>query len=225
MGRGRIGSIEIGKQLQRVHTKHTPVTMSAWINAVSIISLCCVCLTLNACRLAHVLSTQYSENIARASYGTEANHPGLNDGNTETVATLPAANVRNFIIRFADVHPVRKIVIHNENLFRFEMEYLNPDTGKWQEFHNVIQRRNLEGRRAQPTFEIDKLNFKTQMIRINVSRTVDDIIVNKFTRDPGDKIVNQRKVLAGQYLPHFRVVRPSVAQVREIEIYHLAEKK
>ncbi|MXV78625.1 hypothetical protein F4X73_13900 [Candidatus Poribacteria bacterium] len=225
MGTRRIGSSEIGKHLQRTSTKNTPLPMSVWINTVSIISLCCVCLSLNACRLAHVLSTQYSENIARASYGTEANHPGLIDGKTETVATLPAANVRNFIIRFADVHPVRKIVVHNGNLFRFEMEYLNPDTGKWQEFENVIQRRNLEGKRAQPIFEFDRLNFKTQMIRINVSRTVDDIIVNKFTRDPGDKIVNQRRELAGRYQPHFRVVRPSVAQVREIEVYHLAQKK
>lgn len=194
-------------------------------NILFVLFLCTVCLYLNACRLAHVLSTEYSENIAGASYGTEANHPGLNDGNTETLATLPAANERNFIIRFEDVHPVRKIVIHNGNLFRFEMEYLSPDTGEWKSFHSVIQRRNLEGKRAQATYVIDRLNFHTQMIRINVSRTVDDIIVNKFTRDPGDKIVNQRNVLAGHYIPHFRVVRPSVAQIREIEVYHLAEKK
>ena len=225
MGTRRIGGTEIRKQLQRITTQNTPPAMSVWIKTVTIIGLCCICLSLNACRLAHVLSTQYSENIARASYGTEANHPGLNDGNPETVATLPAANVRNFIIRFADVHPVRKIVVHNENLFRFDMEYLNPDTGKWQEFKNVIQRRNLEGKRAQSMFVFDRLNFKTQMIRINVSRTVDDIIVNKFTREPGDKIVNERRELAGQYLPHFRVVRPSVAQVREIEVYHLAKSE
>ena len=105
------------------------------------------------------------------------------------------------------------------------MEYLNPDTGEWKSFHSVIQRRNLEGKRAQANYVIDRLNFHTQMIRINVSRTVDDIIVNKFTRDPGDKIVNQRNVLAGHYIPHFRVVRPSVAQIREIEVYHLAQKK
>ena len=225
MGRGRIGSIKIGKHLQYAFTKNTLSDMSFWINAVSILSIFCVFLCLNACRFAHVLSTQYSENIAGASYGTEANHPGLNDGNTKTMATLPAANVRNFVIRFADVHPVRKIVIHNGNLFRFEMEYLNPDTGKWQGFHSVIQRRNLEGKRSQSTYVIDRLNFQTQMIRIKVSRTVDDIVVNKFTRDPGDKIVNQRNVIAGQYAPHFRVVRPSVAQVREIEVYHLTQNK
>ena len=181
------------------------------------------CLHFNACRLAQVLSTQYSENIATANYGTEANHPGLNDGNLETIATLPAKNDRNFIIRFAETHPVRKIVIHNGNLFRFQVEYLNSDTDKWETFHSVIQRRNLEGKRAQPTFVIDRLNIETKMIRIAVSRTVDDIIVNKVKLNQGDKVVNRRMTIGNQYYPHYRVVRPSIAQVREIEIYHLAK--
>lgn len=190
--------------------------------------VCCllfICLNISACRLASILSTQYSENIAQANYGTEANHPGLNDGNLETVATVPARNERNFVIRFAEVHPVRKIVIHNENLFRFAMDYLNPETGKWETFHSVIQRRNLEGKRAQSEFVFDRLNFRTQMIRITVTRTVDDIVVNKFVTDAGDKVVNQRTTMAGQYLPHYRVVRPSIAQIREIEVYHLAQNK
>lgn len=184
-----------------------------------------ICLSLNACHFAGFLSTPYSENIARAGYGTEANHPGLNDGNIETVATLPAQNERNFIIRFADVHPVRKIVVYNENLFRFQMDYLSTETGKWETFHTVIQRRNLEGKRAQSKYVFDKLNFHTQMIRITVTRTVDDIIVNKIKTDPGDRVVNQRKDLAGQYFPHYRVIRPSIAQIREIEVYHLAKTK
>lgn len=194
-------------------------------NLFCVFYLLFICLSMSACRLASVLSTQYSENIAQANYGTEANHPGLNDGNLETVATLPARNDRNFLIRFAEAHPVRKIVIHNGNLFRFQMDYLNSETGKWETFHSVIQRRNLEGRRAQPTFVFDRLNFHTQMIRITVTRTVDDIVVNKFVTDHGDKVVNQRKTMAGQYLPHYRVVRPSIAQIREIEVYHLAKNK
>ena len=95
------------------------------------LSICCLlfsCLHLNACRVAQMLSTQYSENIASAAYGTEANHPGMNDGNLKTLATLPAQNERNFIVRFAEIHPVRKIIIHNGNLFRFEMHYLNAET-------------------------------------------------------------------------------------------------
>lgn len=193
-------------------------------NVVFIVPLLFICLHLNGCQLAHILSTQYSDNIAIANYGTEANHPGLNDGNLQTVATLPAQNERNFVIRFADIHPVRKIIIHNGNLFRFQMESLNPETNKWETFHSVTQRRNLEGKRAQPTFVIDRLNLQTQMIRIAVTRTVDDIVVNKVVTDPGDKVVNRRMTMGSQYFPHYRVVRPSKAQIREIEIYHLAKK-
>ena len=193
-----------------------------------ILMLCClttICLHLNACRVAQVLSTQYSENIASAAYGTEANHPGINDGNLETLATLPARNERNFIIRFAEVHPVRKIIIHNINLFRFEMDYLNPETGEWETFHTVIQRRNIGDDRAQPEFVFDRLNFQTKMIRVAVTRTVDDVIVNKIVAEPGDKVVDRRTTLVGQYYPHYRVMQPAAAQIREIEVYHLAENK
>jgi len=192
------------------------------------LTICCLVVSslhLNACRVAQVLSTQYSENIASAAYGTEANHPGMNDGNLETLATLPARNERNFIIRFAEVHPVRKIIIHNSNLFRFEMDYLNPETGEWETFHTVIQRRNIGDERAQPEFVFDRLNFQTKMIRVAVTRTVDDVIVNKIVAEPGDKIVDRRTTLVGQYYPHYRVMQPAIAQIREIEVYHLAQNK
>lgn len=189
------------------------------------ICLLFLCLSLNACRLAQILSTQYSENIAQANFGTETNHPGLNDGNIETIATIPASNERYFIVRFTDVKPVRKIIVHNGNLFRFKMEYLNPKSDEWVIFHSVIQRRNLQGKSAQGMYVFDRLNFQTQMIRITVTRTVDDIVINKLEPDPGDKIVDQRNTMFDQYLPHYRVVRPSIAQVREIEVYHLAKNK
>ena len=192
-----------------------------------VISICCLlflALHLNACRVAQVLSTQYSENIASAAYGTEANHPGVNDGNLKTLATLPAQNERNFIIRFADIHPVRKIIIHNGNLFRFAMEYLNEETGKWETFDTVIQRRDVGDERAQAEFVFDRLNFRTKMIRVTVTRTVDDAVINKVMAEPGDKIVDRRTTIAGRYFPHYRVMQPAVAQIREIEIYHLAEK-
>ena len=58
------------------------------------LTICCltaICLHLNACRVAQVLSTQYSENIASAAYGTEATHPGMNDGSLETIGNTPGA--------------------------------------------------------------------------------------------------------------------------------------
>ncbi len=198
------------------------VPRSSAYQSVILLWLLIICLQLNACRIVEVLSTRYSENMALTNYGTEANHPGLNDGNVETLATLPARNDRNFIIRFAEIKPVRKIIIHNGNLFRFEMDYLNEETGEWETFDSIIQRRNLDGESAQPTFVFDRLNFQTQMLRVTVTRTVDDIIVNKIIAEPGDKVLDRRTTLAGQYYPHYRVVQPAIAQLREIEVYHLA---
>lgn len=194
-------------------------------NLFHIVSLFLICFSLNACQLASILSTQYSENIAHTNYGTEANHPGLNDGNLQTVATIPGKNARHFVLRFAKVEPVRKIVIYNENLFRFEIDYLNPETEKWETFHTVTQRRDLKGKRANSMFVVDRLNLRTQMLRLTVTRTVDDIIVNKVVKEPGDRVVNQRQTIGGIYSPHYRVIRPSSAQVREIEVYHLAKNK
>lgn len=191
--------------------------------ALSICCLIAIGLHLNACKVAQVLSTQYSPNIASATYGTEANHPGINDGNLETLATLPAQNERNFIVRFAEIHPVRKIIIHNGNLFRFEMDYLDDETGEWETFDTVIQRRNIGDERAQAEFVFDRLDFQTKMIRVHVTRTVDDVIVNKILAEPGDKVIDQPKTLAGRYFPHYRIMQPAIAQIREIEIYHLAE--
>ena len=73
--------------------------------------------------------------------------------------------------------------------FGFKMEFLNPESDKWEIFHSVIQRRNLQGKSAQGMYVFDRLNFHTQMIRITVTRTVDDIVINKLEPDPGDKIV------------------------------------
>ena len=63
------------------------------------------------------------------------------------------------------------------------------------------------------------------MIRVAVTRTVDDVIVNKIVAEPGDKIVDRRTTLVGQYYPHYRVMQPAIAQIREIEVYHLAQNK
>jgi hypothetical protein len=170
------------------------------------------------------LSTQWSENFALATHGTKGNHPALNDGNLETIAAVPAKNERVFTLKFPDVRSVRKIVIHNGNLFRFEVDYLDTKTDQWKTIHSVRQRRDIQNQNAQSTYVIDRLNFQTDMIQINVSRTVDDDIITKPIREPGDKVVDRRLTLGGLYYPHFRVVRPAWAQIREVQVYHLASK-
>ena len=182
------------------------------------------CISLSGCVWSSLLSNSWSENIALASYGSKANHPALNDGKLETVAAVAAKNERIFTLKFPEIKPVRKIVIHNGNLFWFYVDYWDIDDLEWKTLHSVRQLRDIGDGRAPSEIVIDRLDCQTNMLRINVSRTVDDHIVTKAIAEPGDKIVNRGHTLAGAYHPHFRVIQPAWAQVREIEVYHLASK-
>jgi len=185
-----------------------------------------MCVSLAGCVWAPVLSNQWGENFALAAYGTEANHPSLNDGNLETVSVVyPIEGERIFTLKFVAVKPIQKIVIHNENLFRFNVDYLDTETGEWKTVYEVRQRRDIGKERVQLKYVIDRLNFQTNMIRIKVLRTVDDRVVSKGTVRPNDKVVNYQKgTFLGHYEEHFRVINPAMAGVREIEVYHLVAK-
>ena len=184
------------------------------------------CVTLSGCVWSSVLSTEWSENIALTSFGTQATHPALNDGKRDTIATARLMNrERVFEIKFDSIRPVRRIIIHNHNLFRFDVDYRDTKTTEltWKNAHSVRQRRGVGDQRAQPKFVIDRLNFKTDIVRIKVTRTVDDRVISKPVADPGDMIVDHiRRTVGGRYVEYFRVIAPSIAEVNEIEVYHLA---
>ena len=192
-----------------------PFAMFLWITA---------CISLSGCVWSSLLSNSWSENFALATYGSKANHPALNDGKIDTVAAVAAKNERIFTLKFPEVKPVRKIIIHNGNLFWFQVDYWDLDDFEWKTVHSVRQLRDIGKNRVPDEIVIDRLNCRTNTIRINVSRTVDDHIVTKVLLAPGDKVVDRRTTLAGAYYPHFRVIQPAWAQVREIEVYHLASK-
>jgi hypothetical protein len=182
------------------------------------------CVGLSGCVWSSLLANSWSENFALASYGSEANHPALNDGRLDTVAAVAAKNERIFTLRFPEVKQVRKIIVHNVNLFWFHVDYWDLDKFEWKTVHSVRQLRDIGEGRVQSEIVIDRLNCRTNIIRINVSRTVDDNVITKVMLAPGDKVVDRRTTLAGAYYPHFRVIQPAWAQVREIEVYHLASK-
>ncbi|MDE0298303.1 MAG: hypothetical protein OXN17_06695 [Candidatus Poribacteria bacterium] len=193
------------------------------------LGVCCLfllCITVSGCVWSSVLSTDWSDNIALTSYGTQATHPALNDGKRDTIATATLRNKeRVFGIKFDSVKPVRRIVIYNHNLFRFDVDYRDTKASepKWKNAHSVRQRRGVGDQRAQPKFVIDRLNFQTDVIRIKVSRTVDDRVISKPIADPDDMIVDHiRRTVGGRYVEYFRVIAPSIAAVNEIEVYHLA---
>ena len=182
------------------------------------------CFSLYGCVWSSLLSNSWSENFALASYGSKANHPALNDGRLDTVAAVAAKNERIFTLKFPEVKSVRKIIIHNGNLFWFHVDYWDLDDFEWKTVHSVRQLRDIGESRVSAEIVIDRLNCRTNTIRINVSRTVDDTVVTKVLLAPGDKVVDRRTTLAGAYYPHFRVIQPALAHVREIEVYHLASK-
>ena len=86
------------------------------------------------------------------------------------------------------------------------------------------QRRNIGTGRTQTQYLVDRLNVETNMIRIDVSRTVDDDIVPKPIPEPGDKVVNRKLTVGRLYIPHFRVIDQAPAKIREVEVYQLAER-
>lgn len=183
-----------------------------------------VCISLFGCVLPSALSTPWSENVALATYGTEGSHPALNDGKLETVAAIPAKNERIFMLKFPAVKPVRKIVIYNGNLYWFGVDYWDTNALEWKTFHSARQRRDIKNQNAQSEFVLDRLNFQTNMLRITVSRTVDDFVITKPVAERGDKILDRQLTIGGVYLPHYRILQPAWAQIREIEVYHLARK-
>ncbi|MBB14871.1 hypothetical protein CMK22_06335 [Candidatus Poribacteria bacterium] len=174
----------------------------------------------------NMLSTQWSNNLALASNKTEASDPAVNDGKLGTIAVVDPANHRVFGLKFAQTYRVRKVIIYNVNLFRFDLDYWDLVHQEWKQAHSVLQRRNLDGMRVQPKYVIDRLNFQTNMLRLTVRRTVDDQVISKTNPDPNDKVVNKiRKNFFGRLVTYFRVLQPSYASLREIEVYTLAKQE
>jgi hypothetical protein len=184
-----------------------------------------MCFGLAGCVWLSALSTQWSENFALETYGTEANHPFINDGKLDTVAMVGGGNMpRVFTLKFPDVQKVRRIIIHNDNLFWFHVDYFDTETSEWETCYSMRQRRNIGNQRTQPQYLVDRLNVETNMIRIDVSRTVDDDVVPKPIAEPGDKVVNRKLTVGRLYMPHYRVIAQAPARIREIEVYQLAER-
>lgn len=188
-----------------------------------------VCLSLSGCVWSSILSTEWSENIALATVGTQATHPALNDGRLDTVATTAIKNKeRVFALKFDSIKPVRRIIIYNQNLFRFDVDYRDTKVSEltWKHAHSVRQRRDVGDQRTQSKYVIDRLNFKTDMIRISVSRTIDDQVISKMQVGPDDMIVDHiRRTIGGRYVEYYRVMAPAIAAVSEIEVYHLATEQ
>jgi hypothetical protein len=170
-----------------------------------------------------ILTTNWSENYALDANGGKSETPVVNDGKLDTVAFSSAERPRHFIIQFAEPKTIRRIVIHNYNLFYFELQYWDNSKMEWKTFQTVLQRRDVKGvdsKTIQPEYEFGRFSFMTDKIRINVIRTVDDDIVSKDNPAQGDIVVDRiRKFIMGRFVEYYRVLVEKPAGVREIEVY------
>ena len=174
------------------------------------------------------MTTNWSENYARADYGTRATHPALIDGKIATVAqTPPRADPRELEIEFPELRRIRRIRIINENLYRFRLDYWDEKRDDWRTLKTVWQRRDVEGeeRVIQPIFDFKGINIETRRLRIVATRTVDDRIVAKTVPAPDDKVLDRvRQVVAGTWIEYYKIIVEAPARVREVEVYGIAKK-
>lgn len=183
---------------------------------------------LGAMGCAHLsrLETRWTENYA---LDATVNAEGLNDGKTNTVASTPLkADPREFIIEFPEPRRVQRIRLVNANLYRFSVAYWDMERKEWKAIQTVVQRRDVEGkeRRVQPLFEFTHFNVETNKIRVEVTRTVDDLIVSKVAPNPDDKILERVRTVVGKsWIEYYRVILESPAQIRELEIYGVLPRK
>lgn len=179
------------------------------------------------CHLSSILKNEPYENYAMFA---ESNPPKLTDGDINTIAQIPAdEETRRFTVQFVEPKHIRKIVIHNHNLFRFSIEYWDNRLQKWKTLESVRQRRDIEGisRRIQKEYVFKDLNFVADKLRIDVTRTVDDDVVSTTHLSPDDHIIDikRRNRLRGGYIEYYRVLKKSPASLRELEIYGTPESE
>jgi hypothetical protein len=193
-------------------------------------------LYLSACstQLNEIFSTQLTENYALASNGAIASDPSINDGKASTFGHSQGEE-REFVIDFDQERHVRKVIIINDNLFRFALQYwddnrLGPtgQRGTWRTAYEVRQRGGTEpgSEVVVPKFEI-RTNFKSKKVRVIVSRSIDDKTVGKYSVDQDDKVVDRRmsRNLFGQMVVVYRVLVEAPAKIWEIEAYGLVKRE
>ncbi|MFQ6041490.1 MAG: hypothetical protein ACE5PV_11590 [Candidatus Poribacteria bacterium] len=196
--------------------------MSRFSLSIALLFYSAILLT-SSCMWVPILETNWSENYALDANGGKSETPAINDGKIDTIAFSSARRPRHLIVQLSEPKKVRKIVVHNYNLFYFDLQYWDSDKMEWKTVQTVRQRRDAKGvdsKMIQPRFEFGRLNFMTDKIRINVIRTVDDDVVSKERPTQDDIIVNRiRKYIMGRFVEYYRVLVEKPAGVREIEVY------
>ncbi|RKY01681.1 hypothetical protein DRP77_09255 [Candidatus Poribacteria bacterium] len=172
-----------------------------------------------------LLGPNWSENYALQSMGAVASDPHINDGRYDTYGVAePSEKGRTFLITLPQPREIRRIVIYNYNLYKFDVRYWDLKRGVWRNAVVVRRRWSTSSRGAQERFDFRNVRFTTDKILIVVHRTVDDEVVDKLRLSPGDKVVGTRftNIFGGVPVQVYRVLLEKPAVLREVELYGLA---
>lgn len=186
-------------------------------------------------KFSSLLSESWSENYALAIYGAEASHPEINDGDMATWGIVRPPD-RVYTIAFPEEKKINRITVYSGNVVAYRILCWDKKTDKWKlagVLDSVKGRERVDSDRRQLVVpRLDhriNLNFKTDKIKLLVTRAESDGV--GMTRTPGenDKILNHRVEYIGagrsrRRVDIYDVFMEGPATIREIEVYSHAEE-
>jgi hypothetical protein len=207
--------------------------VSGFLCLVYIIFLSLIVVSGCSPRFSSLLSETWSENYALASYGAVASNPRINDGDMGTWGDVHPPD-RVYTIALPEQKKLNRIVIYSHNVIAYRLFCWDSKAGKWKLVGSVgsakgRQRVYSDRHRLDiPRFD-HRINFKTNKIKLQVTRAESDGVVT--TRTPGKnvKILNHRVDYIGtgrnrRRLDLYDVFVEGFATIREIEAYSHVEK-
>jgi hypothetical protein len=184
-------------------------------------------------KFSSLLSESWSENHALAAYGAEASHPRINDGDMKTWGVAQPPD-REYTITFPEERKINRIVIYSRNVTAYHLLCWDRKADKWK---RVAVLGSAKGRQRvySDRYRLDiprfdhRINFKTDKIRLQVTRAESDGIVTTRTPGKNDRILNHKIEYVGTGRNRIRVDLYDVymqgpAAIREIEAYSHVER-
>ena len=210
--------------------------MLFYSKAVMICILFFYCLILiSGCssKFSPMFTESWSENLALASNGTKAIPPEINDGKMDTFGVTQMPN-REYTLILPEEKEINRIVIYSGNVVAYNIYCWNSKDKKWVSVGSMGPNAGRQKAYSDkykmtiPRFD-HRIKFKTDRIKLIVSRAESDGVMTTRTPAKNDRIINQRTEYIQMGRDRVRVDLYDVftygnATIREIELYTHVQK-
>jgi len=184
-------------------------------------------------RFSAILSEPLSENYALATYGTDASHSELNDGDLKTWG-ITSPPKRDYSITFSEEKKIDRVVVYVGNVVGYQLLCWDSKANKWKIIGGVDSLRGSQrvhakqGQLQIPRF-IHRVSCTTNKIMLRVMKARSDGVVTTRTPPKNVKILNQRVEYVttprGRVrIDLYEIFKQGNATIREIEAYSHVEK-